>query len=38
MKRFKGKAAYKGIALGSIHVLKRQQREIKREVITDTKN
>lgn len=36
MKQFKGKAAYRGVALGTIHILKKQQYEIKREKVEDT--
>lgn len=36
MKQFKGKAAYRGIALGAIHILKKQQYEIKPEMVQDT--
>ena len=35
MKQFKGKAAYRGIALGTIHILKKQQYEIKPETVQD---
>ncbi len=35
MKQFKGKAAYRGIALGTIHILRKQQYEIKPETVQD---
>jgi len=38
MKQFKGKAAYRGIALGTIHILKKQQYEIKPETVQDVEN
>lgn len=35
MNRLKGKAVYKGVALGKIHILQKQEYEIKREQIHD---
>ena len=36
MNRLKGKAVYKGVALGKIHILQKQEYEIKKEQIQDT--
>ena len=38
MKQFKGKAAYRGIALGTIHILKKQQYEIKPKTVQDVED
>ena len=35
MNRLKGKAVYKGVALGKIHILQKQEYEIKKEQIQD---
>lgn len=37
MDRLKGKAVYKGVVLGKIHILQKQEYEIKEETIQDTK-
>ena len=37
MKQFMGKAVNQGVAIGSIHILHKQQYEINEECVQDTK-